>query len=68
MITPTDIACMQIIQAEKRVDEAHYHIANPPQPHPRSPLEEANFHIVDRAVTLNQAMFDYYDNILSFRV
>ena len=59
---------MQILQAEERVDRAHYHIANPPQPHPRSPLEEANFHIVDRAVTLDQAVFDYYDNILSFRV
>lgn len=68
MNTVVDIACMQIIQAEKRVDHAHYHIANPPEPHPQSPLEEAPFHIVNRAVTLNQAMFDYYDNTLSFRV
>lgn len=59
---------MQIIDAEKRVDSAHYHIANPPLPHPRSPLEEATFHLVNRAITLNQAVFDYYDNTLSFRV
>ncbi len=68
MITPIDAICMQIIDAEKRVDEAHYHLADPPSPHPRSPLEEAAFHIVSREISYNQIGFDYYANTITYRI
>lgn len=68
MITPVDVVCMQIIVAEKKVDAAHYHLNDPPQPHPRSPLEEATFHLVDRAIRYSQIGFDYYDNVVTYRV
>lgn len=68
MITPVDVICMQIITAEKRPVEAHYHLANPPDPHPRSPLEEAAFHLVDRTIAYNQIGFDYYANVVTYRI
>lgn len=68
MITPIDVVCLQMIHAERYGDEAHYHLANPPLSHPRPPLEEANFHIVDRTISLNQIGFDYYDNIVTYRL
>lgn len=68
MITPLDVVCLQVINAANSRDEAHYHLANPPLAHPRSPLEEAPFHIVDRAITMSQIGFDYYENIVVYRV
>ena len=68
MVTPLDVNCMQIIQAENRVDKAHYHIDNPPLSHPRPMLEEANFHLVDRKISMNQVGFDYYSNVVTYRV
>lgn len=68
MTTAVDIACMQIIQGETRVDKAHYHLTNPPQSHPRQMLEEANFHLVDRNISMNQIGFDYYSNVVTYRV
>lgn len=68
MITPLDTACMQIIQAERRPDEAHYHLADPPVNHPRPIMDEANFHLVDRSIGMNQVGFDYYDNVVTYRV
>lgn len=68
MITPIDVVCMQIIVAERKADSAHYHLTAPPQPHPRSPMEEATFHLVDRAIGLSQTGFDYYDNVVVYRV
>ena len=68
MITPIDICCMQIIEAEKRPDKVHYHLTNPPLPHPRSPLEEATFHLVERNVAYNQIGFDYYANLVTYRI
>ena len=40
MITPIDCICLQMIQAANRVDEAHYHLTDPPHFHPRTMLEE----------------------------
>lgn len=68
MVTPLDVVCMQIIEAEKRPQEVHYHLANPPLAKPRPVLEEANFHIVDRAIGMSQIGFDYYANIVTYRV
>lgn len=68
MITPIDVVCLQLIHCAHRGDEAHYHLENPPLPRPRMPADEANFHIVDRAITLSQIGFDYYDNIVTYRV
>lgn len=68
MITPLDSVCLQMIQAEKRVDEAHYHLADPPRAHPSSVLEEANFHLVSRNIEMKQIGFDYYNNIVTYRV
>lgn len=68
MITPIDVVCMQIIDAEKRVEHVHYHLNNPPLAHPRSPLEEATFHLVDRNISYNQIGFDYYANTVTYRV
>lgn len=68
MITPIDVVCMQIIESSRRGDEAHYHLAHPIYPHHRSPVDEANFHIVDRTISLAQIGFDYYDNVVTYRV
>lgn len=68
MITPIDIICLQMYHSNHRVDEAHYHLANPPLPHPRSLMEEANFHLVDRNIEMRQIGFDYYYNIVTYRV
>lgn len=68
IVTATDIACLQVIQAADKVDRAHYHIENPPQPHPRQMLEEANFQLVNRNISMNQVGFDYYSNIVTYRV
>lgn len=68
MITPLDITCMQIIQGETKVDKAHYHLADPPLSHPGPVLEEANFHLVERNISLNQVGFDYYSNLVTYRV
>lgn len=59
---------MQIIDAENRVDKAHYHIDDPPAAKPRPMLEEANFHIVDRVIGMGQIGFDYYANIVTYRI
>lgn len=68
MITPIDVVCMQIIEAEKKVETVHYHLADPPAAKPRPMLEEANFHIVDRSISMNQIGFDYYANVVTYRV
>lgn len=68
MVTAIDIACMQIIQAEKKVDSAHYHLANPPLAKPRPPLEDARFHLVERNIAMTQIGFDYYANLVTYRV
>ena len=68
MLTPLDVACTQIIQAAKRVDEAHYQLKDPPSAQPRPMTEEANFHLINRTIALNQIGFDYYDNIVVYRV
>lgn len=68
MVTPLDAACLQMIQASRRVDEAHYHLADPPLTHPRPVMDEVNFHLVNRNITLNQIGFDYYQNIVTYRI
>ena len=68
MITPIDCICLQMIQAANRVDEAHYHLTDPPHFHPRTMLEEATFHVTERAVSLKQIGFDYYSNIVTYRI
>lgn len=68
MITPLDTVCMQIIAADKKVDSAHYHLADPPAAKPRPMLEEANFHLVERAITMDQIGFDYYNNVVTYRI
>lgn len=68
MITPIDAICLQMIHAERDVEHVHYHLDDPPRAHPRAPLEEANFHLVERAITFDQIGFDYYDNVVVYRV
>ena len=68
MITPLDAVCLQMIQAERRVEEAHYHLANPPLSHPRPLMDEANFHLVERNISMGQIGFDYYANIVTYRI
>ena len=68
MITPLDVICLQMLQAERRPVEVHYHLANPPLAHPRPIMDEANFHLVSRHIANSQIGFDYYDNIVTYRV
>lgn len=68
IVTAMDVACLQVIQASDKVDRAHYHVDNPPEAHPRQLLEEANFHLVDRNIAMSQIGFDYYTNIVTYRV
>lgn len=68
MITPLDAVCLQMIQMSQRVDEAHYHLANPPASHPRSIMDEANFHLINRHIKMTQIGFDYYANIVTYRI
>lgn len=68
MVTPIDAVCLQMIQAARRVDEAHYHLVQPTISPPRTMLDEANFHLVERNISLNQIGFDYYSNIVTYRV
>lgn len=68
MVTPIDVICLQMIQADRRPKEVHYHLANPPLSHPRPMMDEANFQLVSRHITHGQIGFDYYDNIVTYRV
>lgn len=68
MITPIDIVCLHMAWAARGPDEAHYHLADPQRARPRPMAEAANFHIVDRTIGLAQIGFDYYDNIVTYRV
>lgn len=68
MLTPLDAVCLQMIQAVSKVQEAHYHLANPPEPHPGHLLDQANFHLVDRHISMSQIGFDYYSNIVTYRI
>ena len=68
MITAIDIACMQIIQGEKKPEHIHYHLQDPMPSKPVHIFEEANFHLVDRNIAMSQIGFDYYANIVTYRV
>lgn len=69
MITPLDVVCLHLIHAEKfHVPEAHYHLADAAVEHPRYLMDEANFHLINRAITMDQIGFDYYDNVVVYRV
>ena len=68
MVTPIEVVCLQMASTARGVDEAHYHLADPQRAKPRSVMEMANFHIVDRTISLAQIGFDYYDNIVTYRV
>ncbi len=68
MVTPLNVACLQLLNAAERVDEAHYHLVKAPQAYPRQSLEEANFHLVERNIAMSQIGFDYYSNIVTYRV
>lgn len=62
------VGIQQIVKADNSAQEAHYHLSDPPNPHPRQMLEEANFHLVDRHIGMNQIGFDYYSNVVTYRV
>lgn len=68
MVTPIEVVCLQMAGAARGPHEAHYHLADPQRAKPRPMTEAANFHIVDRTITLAQIGFDYYDNIVTYRV
>lgn len=68
MVTPLDAVCLQMIQAARRVDEVHYHLADPPLAHPRPIMDEANFQLVNRNISMSQIGFDYSANIVTYRV
>ena len=68
MVTPIDLVCLQMASCARGRDETHYHIADPQRARPRALTEAANFHIVDRTISLAQIGFDYYDNIVTYRV
>lgn len=68
MITPLDCVCMQIIVAERRVDEAHYHLNDAALQRPRHIMDEANFHLINRQIKMKQIGFDYYNNIVTYRI
>lgn len=68
MIQPVDAIRLIIAHADRSPAEAHYHLADPPLAHPRPIMEEAIFHIVDRNISLGQIGFDYYSNIVTYRV
>ena len=68
MVTPIDLVCLQMASCARSGDEAHYHLADPQRAKPRPMTEAANFHIVDRTISLAQIGFDYYANIVTYRV
>lgn len=59
---------MQIISAEKKVDAAHYHLNDAALQRPRHIMDEANFHLINRQIKMKQIGFDYYDNIVTYRI
>lgn len=68
MVTPIEVVCLQMASTARVPDEAHYHLADPQRAKPRPMMEMANFHIVDRTISLAQIGFDFYDNIVTYRV
>lgn len=68
MIQAIDAIRLIIAHADRVPDEAHYHLGDPPLAHARPIMEEAIFHIVDRTIALGQMGFDYYNNIVTYRV
>lgn len=68
MVTPIEVVCLQMSVSAAGPHEAHYHLADPQRAKPRPMMEMANFHIVDRTISLAQIGFDFYDNIVTYRV
>ncbi len=68
MITPIDVICLQMIHATNKVESAHYHLEYPPMAKPNHIMDEANFHLINRSIQYDQIGFDYYDNIVVYRV
>lgn len=68
MITPIEVVFLRTWHESLAPHHAHYHLENPPLPHHRSPIDEANFHIIDRNISMSQIGFDYYANVVTYRV
>lgn len=68
MITPIDAINYTIAHANRIPDEAHYYLASLPLQDNRPLMDQANFHLVDRNISMSQIGFDYYSNVVTYRV
>lgn len=66
MITPLDL----VYQAANHSPpvEAHYHLASSHVHAGPDVIEMANFHLINRNIDMGQIGFDYYYNIVTYRV
>lgn len=68
MLTPIDAINYTIAHANRAVEEAHYYLASLPLQDNRPLMDQANFHLVDRTISMSQIGFDYYSNVVTYRV
>lgn len=68
MITPIDAINYAIAHSERSIQEVHYHLAYLPLEDNRPLMDEANFHIIDRNISMSQIGFDYYYNVVTYRI
>ena len=68
MISPIDAIDYAIAHSGRIPDEAHYYLATLPLQDNRPLMDQANFHIVDRTIGTSQIGFDYYYNIVTYRI
>ncbi|MDO5484072.1 MAG: hypothetical protein Q4F27_04105 [Desulfovibrionaceae bacterium] len=66
MITPLDLIYQAASQPEPV--EAHYHLAARQVYTGPDAVEMANFHLINRNIDMNQIGFDYYYNVVTYRV
>ena len=65
MISPIDAINYTMAHVSKIPDEAHYYLASLPLQDNRPLMDQANFHLVDRNISMSQIGFDYYYNIVT---
>lgn len=68
MISPIGAIEYAVAHSVRVPDEAHYYLAALPLEDSRPLMDEANFHIVNRTIGMSQIGFDYYYNIVTYRV
>ena len=68
MVTVKDALYQMIINSIKPPREAHYHLTYYKFHDSPMIMDMANFHIVDRTISMSQIGFDHYRNVVTYRV